>query len=261
MTENEYAKIERKFLLYYREFNENNRDIYIKYVHSFHVMFYMERLACKLSLSEDDIYLAKAIGLLHDIGRFEQLEKKNSFDDQLLDHADVAIDYLFTNNHIREFIDNSEYDEIIKKAIFYHNKIEIGSDMTERERLFAKMIRDMDKVDIYEQDAKFFRNSFFEKPTKKVVEDFLEGRLVSDKDSNNRSDFIIRYFGFLNDFNFAESLDILIASDNFTKYVKSIKVSEDNKKLFEELVEECNKRLNKNDNKVNVKENNNGRIE
>ena len=44
-------------------------------------------------------------------------------------------------------------DYIIEKAIENHNKLEIAENLASDELLFTKMIRDMDKVDIYKQVA------------------------------------------------------------------------------------------------------------
>ena len=75
-------------------------------------------IASELHLSEDDVELAKMIGLLHDIGRFEQAIKYDNFDDyNTMDHAEYGVKILFKDGMIRKFIDTDEYDEIIKKAI------------------------------------------------------------------------------------------------------------------------------------------------
>ena len=57
---------------YVFKYDMNDPDINYKYHHSYRVMDAMEILAIKLNLPEKDIHLAKVIGLLHDIGRFEQ---------------------------------------------------------------------------------------------------------------------------------------------------------------------------------------------
>lgn len=59
----------------------------------------------ELKLTEEKIRLAALIGLLHDIGRFEQYTKYNTFSDKLsADHADLGEKTLDNNDFIREFI-------------------------------------------------------------------------------------------------------------------------------------------------------------
>ena len=45
----------------------------LKVIHTYHVADNAREIAKKLNLSKEDIELAELIGLLHDIGRFEEL--------------------------------------------------------------------------------------------------------------------------------------------------------------------------------------------
>lgn len=47
----------------------------LKYAHSLRVAALSERIAQSLSMEKEDIDLAWLIGILHDIGRFEQLRR------------------------------------------------------------------------------------------------------------------------------------------------------------------------------------------
>lgn len=121
----------------------------LKVVHTYHVSSNAKELATKLNLSKEDIDLAELIGLLHDIGRFEELKVMNGFDSVKFDHAQYGIKMLFEDNLIREFIDDSSYDEIIKVAISNHSKLKIDETLDERSMLHSKIIRDADKLDNY----------------------------------------------------------------------------------------------------------------
>ena len=46
----------------------------LKVIHTYHVADNAREIAKKLNLSKEDIELAELIGLLHDIGRFEELK-------------------------------------------------------------------------------------------------------------------------------------------------------------------------------------------
>ena len=118
--------------------------------HTYRVADISEQIAEKLGLSEEDIALAWLIGMLHDIGRFEQLRRFHTFvDSQSIDHAHFGVELLFQDGLLARFVDNSgENEELIKKAIYWHSAFRIDPQLNDREMLFAKVIRDADKIDI-----------------------------------------------------------------------------------------------------------------
>lgn len=119
----------------------------LKVVHTYHVVDNARTIAKKLNLSEEDVYLAELIALLHDIGRFEEITFLKQFDSVKFDHASYGIKMLFDNNLIRSFIEDDSYDEIIKIAINNHSRLSIQDGLDERTLLHSKIIRDADKLD------------------------------------------------------------------------------------------------------------------
>ena len=121
----------------------------LKHDHSVRVMELMGKYAKALGYSEDDIELAKLIGLLHDIGRFEQYKVFGSdIDHETVDHADYSVVQLFDKNEIKLFTDREDWYPILKFAIKNHNKREIPECNDERVLMFTKLIRDIDKLAI-----------------------------------------------------------------------------------------------------------------
>ncbi len=138
----------KAFDKYVSKFDLNDEHIKAKYNHSYRVSSLCEKYAKELGLSEEDIKLAKVIGLLHDIGRFEQYKQFKSFSDKdTIDHADLSASLLFDQGLIKNFNINPKDYEIVKFAIINHNKLTIP-DTDERKLKFAKLIRDTDKIDI-----------------------------------------------------------------------------------------------------------------
>ncbi len=240
MNKGEYELVENAFNKYYENYKDLSKNIILKYDHSFNVAKYMYELADRLYLSEEDKYLAKTIGLLHDLGRFEQLKRFNSFDDKLLDHADYAVDYLFNQGHIRDFVRVDTYDDIINKAIFNHNKVEIEDGLSERELFFSEMIRDMDKLDIFYQVGSKFNQKFTDEPTQEIIDLFLNGEPIKNTETKTSSDHVIYCFAYLNDIYFNETFELLKETDNFGFYASTVEVSEENEVLFRKLVEKAN---------------------
>ena len=77
---------------YIKNYDMTDQDIKYKYNHSYRVMKKSEYLSNKLNLSKTDKELAKIIGLYHDIGRFEQDKRYDSFNDKkTFDHGDYGV--------------------------------------------------------------------------------------------------------------------------------------------------------------------------
>ena len=143
-------KIICTFEKYVSNYNLNDPNIYLKYKHTGKVAENCERIAKSLNLSEQDIDLAWEIGMLHDIGRFEQLRRFDTFIDiESIDHAEFGGDLLFKDGLIQQFDDEKENYELLEKAIRLHSLYRLPEDLSEKELLFCQVIRDADKIDIY----------------------------------------------------------------------------------------------------------------
>ena len=231
---------------YVSSYDKKKKEINLKYNHSLAVMELMGELAYRLDLSKEEIKLAKLIGLLHDIGRFEQFKQHDSFSDKKLDHAEYGADYLFKENHIRDFINDDKYDSIIEKAIRNHNKFVIESGLNDKELLFSKMIRDMDKVDIYKQIASNYEMEFnADEVSQDVLTDFRDEKNIEIKKRKTNSDAVLIQLSFIYDINFNESYDILVNTDNFDLYLSMIEVREDSEKLFRKVKEIAFDKINR----------------
>lgn len=242
----DFEKCKQAFDDYVSNFDKTEKGINLKYYHSYAVSELMAELAFRLELSNEDLILAKMIGLLHDIGRFEQLKKFHSFDDRNVDHADESCNYLFKDGHIRDFVDDDKYDSIIEKAIRYHNKYALPQDLEERELLFSKMIRDMDKVDIYKQCAVNFSYTFdVEELSEDILKQFEKGISINRLHDLKKSDNILVMLAFIFDMNFNESFDILVEQDNFDLFLSMVEVSENSEKLWKKVREICFDKINR----------------
>ena len=67
--------IDMEFKEYIKNFDIENKDIFLKYEHTFEVVKVTEKICKKMNLTEEQIDLAKAISYFHDLGRFEQLKQ------------------------------------------------------------------------------------------------------------------------------------------------------------------------------------------
>ena len=150
------ARVERAFQAYTGHFDTTNLQISNKIRHSHHVAANCEAVASALSADTD---LAWLIGMLHDIGRFEQIRVVHGYDDHKgLDHGDYGAKMLFEEGLIRDFTDWTDADGVIRKAVRWHNKYELPEGLNEDERLYCQIVRDADKLDNFRG---FLENDFF----------------------------------------------------------------------------------------------------
>jgi putative nucleotidyltransferase with HDIG domain len=235
-----------EFKSYTNNYLEYGEMIKLKTDHTLRVVDLCERLAKSLNLTEEEIYVSKIIGLLHDIGRFEQWKNYDTFNDaKSIDHADFAVEILKKDNYIRKYIEDNKYDEIILKSIEYHNKYEIPNNLDEKTLTFAKLIRDADKIDILYlfvkgelkrdlEDIEFNEN---------IYKTLLNRKCINRKDLKTLTDRLAVPLGFIFDINYKESFNILNETKYIDKIINIYKEKTNNEKLKEQL-EEIRKEIN-----------------
>lgn len=120
--------------------------------------------------------------MLHDVGRFEQLRRYNTFSDaQSIDHARFAVELLYDEGLIADYVSEISTTELVadartwrsmgganesptaqsedmplsdilqtlRIAIGEHSAYRIQKGLDERTRMFCQILRDADKVDIF----------------------------------------------------------------------------------------------------------------
>ena len=204
--------------------NQNDPGFNLTVVHIYHVIDNAIMISKKFGLSEEGINLAALIGLLHDIGRFDELKKLKKFDSVGNDHAMFASKLLFEKGFISRFIDTDKYNNIIKKAIENHNKKQIEDGLSDKELLYVKIIRDADKLDNFRIMQKEEIENIFPGLVSRKEE--LKNSLISDsvynsvmrkecvdiKDRKYPLDYLIFVLAFVFDIYFKETL--LIVKEN-----------------------------------------------
>ena len=133
---------------FYSEDQDEMLGIKTKEEHTAYVTKNARDLALHLKLSEHDVDLAELIGLLHDIGRFRQWQVYHTFvDKNSEDHASLGLKVILELPFFKKL--SADEQEIILFAIGNHNKKEIVKTKSAKKLLYAKIIRDADKLDIY----------------------------------------------------------------------------------------------------------------
>lgn len=214
----------------FKDFLEEYKDksdlgFELKIVHTYHVAENAKKIAQELNLSKEDIELAELIGILHDIGRFEELKITKELNSVKFNHAGHGSEMLFEKCMIRKFIEDNQYDGIIKKAIENHSKLKIEENLYERTLLHSKIIRDADKIDNYRVKKDEKVEAIFPKRVNKkedmeesklsdkVYNTILDKKCVDIHDIVTPLDFWVCILAFTFDLNFDVSYKIVKEND------------------------------------------------
>lgn len=248
----DFRRALESFKEYLKDYDLENGSIKLKIKHTYEVVNKSEYIAKGLELDKENIELAKVIALLHDIGRFEQINEFNEFNDKKIEHAEFGVKVLFEENLIRKFFENREYDNIISKAIYNHNKFEIEDNLNDIELLHCKIIRDADKLDNFrfKQEDKFedmFPKIYdkktinYETISQKVYEDFMKHKCIKLEDRKTIIDYWICIIAFIFDLNFDISLKYVQENNYIDILVDRIEYKNNHTKQKMEDIRKCAK--------------------
>ena len=228
----EHAK--KAFGRYLDQYDREDDKIKLKIVHTYGVVRCMNQITKKMGLSKEERKLAELIALLHDIGRFEQLKRFGSFEPGLMDHAAYGAEILFEEGMIREFIEDSRYDEIIRMAIEKHSAYKLIGISDPCALLHAKLIRDADKLDncrVKLEDAvETMLDVSAEEVGKQqispeVLAQVYQKTSIDNKTRNTKMDYWVSYVAYFFDINFPETLEIIQEHQYVDRIIRRIPYS------------------------------------
>ena len=158
---NKYKKVMKEkalaiFRNYVSLYDAGDIKIKLKIDHTYRVADIAGRIGSSVGADPDFCWF---LGLLHDIGRFEQLTQYGTFIDRdSVDHAELGADILFCDGLIDDFPsgffarpDTGEAGHqrsIAETAIRLHNKLKLPDDLDDHTLFYCKILRDSDKCDI-----------------------------------------------------------------------------------------------------------------
>lgn len=177
-------RVKEAFAEYTSHYDASDGKIKLKIDHTYRVAGLCDRIARSLGLSSQDVDLAWLLGMLHDVGRFEQLRQYGTFSDaDSIDHAHFATEILFAQGRLADYVelpqkiqdvlaDYAEFSQgnravqensgnfleaqleikksiyIVYTAIWNHSAYRVEEGLDSRTKMFCDILRDADKVDI-----------------------------------------------------------------------------------------------------------------
>lgn len=228
--------------------------IILKDAHTRRVCENILQIGKSLDLPEEDLHLAEAVALFHDVGRFRQYTVYNTFNDRRSEnHALLGIKEL-EREEVLAGLPAAESD-LIKKAVAYHNLCGLPPGLPERCLLFTRLIRDADKLDILRVFTEYYLHRDNEtNPALEsglpdtpgcspvLVENLLQGRGCSYADMNNFNDRKLLMLSWIFDLNFSYTLKEIVREDLINKIIDSLPETGEIKKIQAVLKEYVSKK-------------------
>jgi HD superfamily phosphohydrolase YqeK len=219
-------QIKRTFHEYTSHYDITDDKIRLKIGHTYRVADLCERIARSENMSEEEVNLAWLLGMLHDIGRFEQLKKYGTFmDAESVDHAMLGADLLFGiqgDGLIRDYVPEDEEDELIEKAVREHSVYRIADGLDVRTQKFCHILRDADKIDILKVNVDFPLEEIYnttteklrsEEVTQEVLESYYKHQAVLRALKKTSVDHVVGHCSLIFELVFPESLKIVRQQD------------------------------------------------
>lgn len=140
----ERERVRETFREYTDAYDATDEKIKLKIDHTYRVAELCERIAKAEQMEKTEVDLAWLLGMLHDVGRFEQLRRYGTFSDaDSIDHAALGADILFGGplsagkGLIRTYVDDAAEDEVIETAIRVHSAYRIPEGLAPRTKSCA----------------------------------------------------------------------------------------------------------------------------
>lgn len=247
-------KVKQLFAEYTKTYNPDDPKISLKITHTYRVAENSKAIAQSLNLSQEDIEIAWLIGMLHDIGRFEQIKRYQTFNDaKSVDHAEFGADLLFKEPLlIYDFIETREYDAIIETAIRQHNKFRISEGLDDRTAMFSNIIRDADKIDIFRVQVEEPIEGIYGVPfeyiksqniSNEVFEQFKEHHSILRSTKVTYLDYYVGHFSLAFELVFPYSRKLTIEQGYLTKLLTLQTNNKETQEKVDFIKEEINKCL------------------
>lgn len=250
---NDRKHLEETFKQYTDQYDVSDPKIKLKVDHTYRVAKLCEEIAQSIGLSAEDVEIAWVCGMLHDIGRFEQVKRYGTFFDNVsVDHAQFGAYLLFCEGLYEKFVlcKDVEQKELVEKAIRVHNVFRIPEDISERERTFANILRDADKIDILRVNCETPSEEVYNVTTQElknaevsedVKEAFYERRCAKRHDKTSAVDFLVGHVCLTFELVYKRSVQIVYEQGYLFKLLEFTSNNEKTNEWFQYMRDEIQK--------------------
>jgi putative nucleotidyltransferase with HDIG domain len=227
-----FDEIESDFLNYVECFLDAEEEpefrqlMELKREHSLQVSALAGKIAESEGFDTQTLLLCRVAGLLHDLGRFEQINVFGTLDDlKSIDHGNLGYDVL-SNTGFLEYFRTPEQLALLF-AVRNHNKRNITDYPDELTETITKTVRDADKLDVYRvmhnslnngnnqhKNAVLLQLEDASEISPEVFQSVEEQKTVNKNFLKTTTDFHVMQLSWAFDMNFKSSMKMLQKSED-----------------------------------------------
>jgi len=199
---------------------ENNQRVQDIRAHSLRVSANSLVLAKSVLQSEDEYRLAQAIALFHDLGRASLIAKGTASPTNIQrDHALLSGQLIQKMDFYTKLPVDAQL--IIQKSVENHNKLKLPKLDNEQQTLFGRLLRDADKLDIFESSYRFFKEKAGVQPimtfdlvnspevSDKIIKSIMTGKTAAVEDMKTMNDYKLLLISMAFDVNFKPTFRLI----------------------------------------------------
>lgn len=214
---------------------DNQRKVDEIRAHSLRVAANALLLAKFVLQTDEDKQIAGLIALFHDIGKASMISI-GTIDTEVSviqrDHALVSGKIIQQMEFYQTF--PADLQLIILKSIESHNKLKLPKLDNEQQTLFARLLRDADKLDIFESSYRFFKEKSGIQPivtldlvnsnevSDKIIKSIMAGKTASTEDMKTMNDYKLLLMSMAFDLNFKYTFRIMSEKQYIQKIYETL---------------------------------------
>ena len=237
VTESDLNNLKQWFSRYVQSFYSTDpvvqQNIVLKEKHSLRVCDEIMNIGKQLDLSQNNLRLVEVIALFHDIGRFEQFTRYKTFADKKSEnHGELGVKVLQQEKTLTAL--DEETRELILKAISYHNRLNIPEDESSSCIYFSKLLRDADKLDIFNLVSTYYYLGDSERSTAveldlpdtptvsdEIVNSVRDGKMIGMQQLRSLNDFKLLQMAWIYDINYQPTFQ-MIQERGYIKKIRDV---------------------------------------
>ena len=215
------------------DLSENHHRVQDVRAHSLRVASHSLLLSKIVLQNDEDKRIAEVIALFHDLGRASLIASGTASPSNIQrDHATVSVQLIQNMDFYLKLPGDTQL--IIQKSVENHNKLKLPKLDNEQQTLFARLLRDADKLDIFESSYRFFKEKAGVQPimtfdlvnspevSEKIIKSIMAGKTAAVEDMKTMNDYKLLLISMPFDVNFKHTFRLISEKQYIQKIYETL---------------------------------------